>query len=121
MAVPLEEDVTFDNRLTLLRSARGDVSPARTEERSRFRGANIQDAGHHNRAIVLQALRALGRAERWDLASITGLTAPAISKIARGLLSEGLVVNLGNREGSKGQPAAVLALNPDASFSIGVT
>src|SRR6185312_14390892 len=84
------------------------------------RGANIRAAAAHNRKIILQSLRVLKTAERNDLAGITGLTSPAVFKIVRDLLQEGLVISPDIRRGAKGQPAGVLAVNPDAAFSVGV-
>lgn len=115
--------MAFGNLLTeppVHRREQGFAAPAGNKPPF-FRGANIQTAGLHNRRIIIRTLRALGRAERQDLAVHTGLTAPAIYKIARDLAEEQLIVNLGNREGGKGQPAAVLALNPDASYAVGIS
>jgi predicted NBD/HSP70 family sugar kinase len=85
-----------------------------------IRGANIQAAGAHNRKIILRAIRALDAAEHASLAEATGLTQPAVFKIVKDLIREGLVISPKTRQGAKGQPAAVLAINPDYAFSIGL-
>ena len=85
------------------------------------RGANIQSAAVHNRKVILRAIRALKAAEHGALAEITGLTQPAVFRIVKELVREGLVISPKTRQGAKGQPAAVLAINPDYAFSIGVS
>ncbi|WP_443750474.1 ROK family protein [Asticcacaulis solisilvae] len=84
------------------------------------RGANIQDAAAHNRKIIMHAIRARGGAGRKDLADITGLTQPAVFKIAKDLLGERRLVSTRVRDGGKGQPAAVLTINPEAAFTLGL-
>ncbi|WP_443747975.1 ROK family protein [Asticcacaulis solisilvae] len=87
---------------------------------ARLRGANIQDAAAHNRKIILHAIRARGAVGRKELAEITGLTPPAVFKIAKDFLNERLLISTRMREGAKGQPAAVLTLNADAAFTLGL-
>jgi len=89
-------------------------------EASYLRGANITSAGAHNRKIILHAIRARGSVLRHELAAITGLTPPAVFKIARDLLDEGLILCERTREKARGQPASTVRLNPDAAFSLGL-
>lgn len=83
-------------------------------------GANSERAGDHNQRVVLQAIRIHGPITRTELAGISGLTAPAIANITRKLMSDGLVMEAGQRRGGRGQPATRLAINPDGRLSLGV-
>jgi len=85
-----------------------------------LRGANITDAGRHNRKIILHAVRAGGEMTCGELAELTGLTPPAVFKIARGLVEEGLVTRTRVMEKALGQPSHALKLNPDAAFALGL-
>jgi len=115
--------VSFDTTLNLTKDIGREAAEAYLASKAMLnvRGANVQIAAAHNRKIILQSLRTLKTAERSDLADITGLTTPAIFKIVRELLDEGLVISPKTRRGAKGQPAAVLAINPDAAFSVGIS
>ena len=88
---------------------------------SKVRGANIQDAAAHNRNVIIRVLRTLHTAERGGLAEATGLTHPAIHKITKDLLREGVIISPSTRRGSKGQPAGILAVNPDHALSVGIS
>ncbi len=85
-----------------------------------IRGQNITSAGAHNRQLLLHHIRAKGAISRPDLAGLTGLTQPAVFKIAKDLLQEGWVNHTVVRDGSRGQPLSLLSINPDAAFSIGL-
>lgn len=85
-----------------------------------MRGANISSAGRHNRKIILNAIRAQGDMTCGNLAELTGLTPPAVFKIARGLVDEGWVTRSRNSEKARGQPSHALQLNPDAAFALGL-
>ncbi len=85
-----------------------------------LRGANITAAGRHNRKIILHAVRAGGEMRCGELAELTGLTPPAVFKIARGLIEEGLVTRTRLTEKALGQPSHALKLNPDAAFALGL-
>jgi predicted NBD/HSP70 family sugar kinase len=83
-------------------------------------GTNLERAGDYNQRVMLQAIRVRGPLTRADLATMTGLTAPTIANITNRLLSSGLILEAGRRQGGRGQPAMRLAVNPDGCFSIGV-
>lgn len=85
-----------------------------------LRGANITAAGRHNRKVILHAIRAGGDRTCGELAELTGLTPPAVFKIARGLVEEGLVTKSRVLEKALGQPSHALKLNPDAAFALGL-
>jgi len=98
---------------------RGQTEPAKSKG-SHLSGTNLERAGDHNQRVTLQAIRADGPMTRADLASITGLTAPAIANITKRLLDDKLIVEAGRVHGGRGQPAMKLAVNPDGCFSIGM-
>ncbi|MBB6255044.1 ROK family transcriptional regulator [Nitrospirillum iridis] len=83
-------------------------------------GTNLERAGDHNQRVMLQAIRVSGPITRAELATITGLTAPAIANITKRLLNDNLIMEVGRLHGARGQPAMRLAINPDGCFSIGV-
>ncbi len=85
-----------------------------------IRGQNISSAGAHNRQLLLHHIRAKGPISRLDLSLLTGLTQPAVFKIAKDLLQEGWISHTLVRDGSRGQPLSLLSINPDAAFSIGL-
>ncbi|KQR52939.1 ROK family transcriptional regulator [Leifsonia sp. Leaf336] len=80
-----------------------------------------EHARNHNRSLVLQSLYRDGQASRADLARETGLTRVTISDLVGELIAEGLVIELGQREGARpGKPAVLLDVNRSASQIIGV-
>ncbi|WP_237153154.1 ROK family protein [Oryzibacter oryziterrae] len=90
--------------------------PARTGQ-----GSNSVQVRQFNERIVLQCLRRMGEASKADLARAAALTNNAIGDIIRDLESVGLVSVLGKkREGQRGQPATMLALESSGAYSIGV-
>src|SRR5688572_23717619 len=69
---------------------------------TQFRGANIVDAGQHNRGLVLQTIRAHGRIARSEIARFTGLSVPSVFKITKQLCEDGLTVADGRKNGLRG-------------------
>jgi predicted NBD/HSP70 family sugar kinase len=86
----------------------------------RLSGTNLERAGDHNQRVTLHAIRVNGPITRAELATITGLTAPAIANITKRLLVDNLIQEAGRRRGGRGQPATKLVINPDSCFSIGL-
>ncbi len=80
------------------------------------------DARRHNRALVLRTMFREGPVSRADLARATNLTRVTTSDLAAELLAEGLIEELGLREGTGrvGKPATLLGVVPDARFTIAV-
>ena len=80
------------------------------------------DARRHNRALVLRTMFREGPLSRADLARATNLTRVTTSDLAAELLAEGLIEELGLREGTGrvGKPATLLGVVPDARLSIAV-
>ncbi len=83
-------------------------------------GANVEDAGEHNRAVVLRCIHRQAPISRAEIARQTGFTKPAIARIVDRLLDEGLIIEARRRHGLRGQPAIELEINPDAFFAIGI-
>jgi predicted NBD/HSP70 family sugar kinase len=83
-------------------------------------GTNLERAGDHNQRVTLQAIRIGGPTTRAYLVEVTGLTPPAIANITKRLLKEKLIIEVGRRQGARGQPAMKLAINPDGSFALGL-
>lgn len=78
-----------------------------------------EDNRRHNRALVLQHLFHQGPLSRADLARESGLTRVTISDLVGDLQSEGIVHELGHRQGEVriGKPATLVEIDADA-FSI---
>ncbi len=69
---------------------------------------------------MLHHIRAKGPVTRLELTGLTGLTPPAVFKITKDLIDEGLVHLTLHRDGSRGQPSSFLTINPDAAYAIGL-
>ncbi|MFV0526448.1 MAG: ROK family transcriptional regulator [Acidimicrobiales bacterium] len=74
---------------------------------------DAQSLSTHNRSLILNALRdePLSRAQ---LGRITGLSAPSVTRLTKGLIDERMVVELDEQTGGLGRPARLLARNPGA-------
>ncbi|WP_226924620.1 ROK family transcriptional regulator [Georgenia satyanarayanai] len=75
----------------------------------------------HNRSLVLQTLAVHGTLSRADLARKTGLTRVTVSDLVAELLDSALVIERGQRPGSRpGKPATLLEIDKDAQHIVGV-
>ncbi|GAA1236712.1 ROK family transcriptional regulator [Kitasatospora nipponensis] len=84
-------------------------------------GSNLTGLRDHNTALVLSLLREASRgSSRAELATATGLTPQAVSKIVARLLAAELVAEDGRGPSTGGKPRTVLRLRPDAGFAVGV-
>ncbi|GHC44160.1 ROK family transcriptional regulator [Streptomyces flavofungini] len=85
-------------------------------------GVNLRALRGHNAALVLDLLRRAGGegVGRLELASLTGLTPQAVSKIVARLREEGLVADAGRRASTGGKPQTLLRLVPGAGYAVGV-
>jgi predicted NBD/HSP70 family sugar kinase len=80
-----------------------------------------EHARGHNRSLVLQTLYRAGRQSRADVARSTGLTRVTVSDLVAGLMTEGLVVEMGQREvARRGKPAILLDIDRGAVQIIGI-
>jgi predicted NBD/HSP70 family sugar kinase len=80
-----------------------------------------EHARGHNRSLVLQTLYRAGQQSRADISRGTGLTRVTISDLVAELMTEGLIVETGQREDARpGKPATLLDLNRSAFQIIGI-
>ncbi len=80
-----------------------------------------EHARSHNRSLVLQTLYTAGAQSRADVARGTGLTRVTVSDLVAGLIAEGLVVELGQREDARpGKPATLIDVDRAAFHIVGV-
>ncbi|WP_139416462.1 ROK family transcriptional regulator [Agromyces laixinhei] len=80
-----------------------------------------EHARTHNRALVLQTLYTVGAQSRADVARETGLTRVTISDVVAGLIVDGLVIELGQREDARpGKPATLIDVDRAAFHIIGL-
>jgi predicted NBD/HSP70 family sugar kinase len=83
-------------------------------------GSNSINVRLFNERVILTALRRLGQASKADLSRYANLTNNTAGLIVRELENRKLIQTQGKREGSRGQPATLLSLNPEGAYSIGV-
>jgi predicted NBD/HSP70 family sugar kinase len=80
-----------------------------------------EQARGHNRSLVLQTLYRAGRLSRADIARSTRLTRVTVSDLVAALIADNLVIETGQREGSRpGKPATLLDINRTAYQIIGL-
>ncbi|MEM5581771.1 ROK family transcriptional regulator [Roseibium sp. AS2] len=88
------------------------------------RKADRDQIRRQNRSIVLQALRRNGPMARIDLGQATRLSPATVTAITSDLLEQGLILNLESEEPkaplARGRPRALLKLNPEAVYTVGV-
>lgn len=78
------------------------------------------DLGYNERRI-LDLLRSRGPMSRADLARMTALTTPSLTRLAQTLSDNQLLLELHKvRDGQRGKPAQLIKLNPDGAFAVGI-
>jgi len=78
-----------------------------------------EDTRRHHRSVLLQALFREGPASRADLARSTGLTRVTVSDLVGGLVSEGLVEELGAPVESRiGKPPTLVGVAADSTYVV---
>jgi len=87
--------------------------------RERKRGT-VRDLRRENRAAVLWSLYLRQRRSRQDLSTATGLSAASVTNVVRELLDEGIVIETGQADSDGGRPRALLGMNPEYGYVIGV-
>lgn len=75
---------------------------------------------HHNRRVLLHALRLQGSLSRAELARATGLTPQAIANIVEDLIGTGLVREAGRRKAKRGQPPIEIEIAKDGGYALGI-
>lgn len=83
-------------------------------------GTNLENAGLHNRRVVMEAIRIHKRLSRADLTRLTELTPQTISNITRELVEMGFLIALPPERVGRGQPAVPFTINPDGAYSVGI-
>ena len=80
-----------------------------------------EDVRDHNRSLVLQTLYGASPLSRADIARLTRLTRVTVSDLVAGLITEGLVIEIGQREDPRpGKPATLLDINRGAFQIVGL-
>jgi predicted NBD/HSP70 family sugar kinase len=87
--------------------------------RDRKRGT-VRDLRRENRAAVLWSLYLGQLRSRQELSATTGLSAASVTNVIRELIDEGIVIETGLAESDGGRPRAMLAMNPEYGYVIGV-
>jgi predicted NBD/HSP70 family sugar kinase len=84
-------------------------------------GTNLPAVGEYNQTVVLDAIRRRPEGiTRSEIAALTALSQMTVTNACRRLLDAGLVDEHGRRMSGPGKPAAVVKLNPDGGFAVGV-
>lgn len=94
------------------------------------RRGTVRDLRRDNRAAVLWSLylsqshprqpRPGQPLTRQDLSAATGLSAASVTNVVRELLDEGIAVETGLADSDGGRPRAMLGMNPEYGYVIGV-
>lgn len=78
--------------------------------------AGTQDSRVHNRSLILATLYRHGTMSRSDLTRASGLTAPTVSAVVADLETDGLIADIGPREGvRRGKPASLVEIDHDGN------
>ena len=87
--------------------------------RERMR-ATVRDLRRDNRSVLLSSLYFGQPRSRQDLSEATGLSPATVSNVTRDLIQEGIVIEAGAVDSDGGRPRALLQINPDYRYVIGV-
>jgi predicted NBD/HSP70 family sugar kinase len=80
----------------------------------------VHDLRRDNRSALLSSLFFEQPRSRHELSEATGLSSASVSNVVRDLITEGIVVEAGSIESDGGRPRALLQVNPDYGYVIGV-
>lgn len=87
---------------------------------SAMKKATHQQTKQHNRDLVLQTIFANDSISRAEVARVTHLTRTTVSDVVSGLLSEGLVEEVGRGESIGGKSPILLSIVADSRYLIGL-
>src|SRR3984957_20705600 len=87
--------------------------------RGRKRGT-VLDLQRENSAAVLWSLYLSQSRSRHELSAATGLSPAFVTNVVRELIDEGIVIETGLEESDGGRPRAILGMNPEYGYVIGV-
>jgi N-acetylglucosamine repressor len=82
--------------------------------------ATHQQTKQHNRDLVLQTIFARDSISRAEVARVTHLTRTTVSDVVNGLLTEGLVEEVGRGESIGGKSPILLSIVADSRYLIGL-
>lgn len=82
--------------------------------------ATHQQTKQHNRDLVLQTIFAHDTISRAEVARVTHLTRTTVSDVVNGLLTEGLVEEVGRGESNGGKSPILLSIVADSRYLIGL-
>src|ERR1700729_3606265 len=82
--------------------------------------ATVRDLRRENRAAVLWSLYLDHPRSRQELSAATGLSAASVTNVIRELIDEGIVIETGLVESDGGRPRAMLGMNPQYGYLVGV-
>ena len=82
--------------------------------------ATHQQTKQHNRDLVLQTIFANDSISRAEVARVTHLTRTTVSEVVNGLLTEGLVEEVGRGESIGGKTPILLSIVADSRYLIGL-
>ncbi|HHY48839.1 MAG TPA: ROK family transcriptional regulator [Alphaproteobacteria bacterium] len=85
-----------------------------------LKGTNQEFGRPYNRRIVLEAIRLHAPTTRAEIAERVGLTIQTVSTIIRELEQHGYVLSLREEPRGRGLPPALLRINPDGGYAVGV-
>jgi predicted NBD/HSP70 family sugar kinase/biotin operon repressor len=80
----------------------------------------VHDLRRDNRSALLSSLFFEQPTSRQELSEATGLSSASVSNVVRDLIAEGIVIEAGSIESDGGRPRALLQVNPDYGYVIGV-
>jgi predicted NBD/HSP70 family sugar kinase/biotin operon repressor len=80
----------------------------------------VHDLRRDNRSALLSSLFFELPRSRQELSEATGLSSASVSNVVRDLIAEGIAVEAGSIESDGGRPRALLQINPDYGYVIGV-
>lgn len=85
-----------------------------------LRGTNLEHARVHNLRTVLETIRQHGPLSRAEIARRSVLTPQTISNLVHHLLDVGLVLEAGQRRGSRGRASTDLTINGEGAYFVGL-
>jgi predicted NBD/HSP70 family sugar kinase len=80
----------------------------------------VRDLRRDNRSTLLSSLFFQQPRSRQELTEATGLSLASVCNVVRDLIDEGIVVEAGSVDSRGGRPRALLQVNPDYGYVIGV-
>src|SRR6202049_4326914 len=84
------------------------------------RRSTVRDLRRDNRSVLLSSLYFDQPRSRQDLSEATGLSPASVSNVVRELIHDGVVAEAGSVDSDGGRPRALLQINPDYGYVIGV-